>query len=55
MCPFSGVTSCGRVWRKGAQKRGLESRVQEPCESRGGRPGLSVLMSLRVSVEVKQH
>ena len=30
-------------------------RVQEPCESRGGRPGLSVLMSLSVSVDVKQH
>ena len=24
------------------------------CESRGGRPGLSVLMSLMVSVDVKQ-
>ena len=23
--PFSGVTSYGRVWRKGAGKRGLES------------------------------
>ena len=30
-------------------------RVQELCESRGGRPGLSVLMSLPVSVDVKQH
>ena len=30
-------------------------RVQELCESRGGRPGLSVLMSLTVSVDVKQH
>ena len=29
--------------------------VQELCESRGGRPGLSVLMSLKVSVDVKQH
>ena len=29
-------------------------RVQEPCESRGGRPGLPVLMSLMVSVDVKQ-
>ena len=29
--------------------------VQEVCESRGGRPGLSVLMSLMVSVDVKQH
>ena len=30
-------------------------RVQELCKSRGGRPGLSVLMSLTVSVDVKQH
>ena len=30
-------------------------RVQELCESRGGRPGLSVLMSLAVSEDVKQH
>ena len=30
-------------------------RVQELCESRGGRPGLPVLMSLTVSVDVKQH
>ena len=30
-------------------------RVQELCESRGGRPGLPVLMSLLVSVDVKQH
>ena len=28
--------------------------VQELCESRGGRPGLSVLMNLMVSVDVKQ-
>ena len=30
-------------------------RVQGLCESRGGRPGLSVLMSLMVSVDLKQH
>ena len=30
-------------------------RVQEPCESGGGRPGLSVLTSLMVSVDVKQY
>ena len=29
--------------------------VQELCESRGGRPGLSVLTSLPVSVDVKQY
>ena len=31
------------------------SRVQEVCESRDGRAGLSVLTSLMVSVDVKQH
>ena len=30
-------------------------RVQELCESRGGRPGVSFLTSLTVSVDVKQH
>ena len=30
-------------------------RVQELCGSRGGRPGLPVLMSLTVSADVKQH
>ena len=29
--------------------------VQVLCESRGGPPGLSVLTSLMVSVDVKQH
>ena len=33
----------------------IKLRVQELCESRGGRPVLSVLMSLTVSVDVKQH
>ena len=29
--------------------------VQELCESRGGRPGLSVLTSLLVTVDVKNY
>ena len=29
--------------------------VQELCESRGGRPGLSVLTSLLVSVDLKLY
>ena len=29
--------------------------VEELCESRGGRPGLSVLTGLLVSVDVKQY
>ena len=31
----------------------MQNVVQELCESRGGRPGLSVLTSLLVSVDVK--
>ena len=31
----------------------MKNIVQELCESRGGRPGLSVLTSLLVSVDVK--
>ena len=31
----------------------MRAIVQELCESRGGRPGLSVLTSLLVSVDVK--
>ena len=30
-------------------------RAHELCESRGGRPGLSVLTSLLVSVDVKNY
>ena len=30
-------------------------KVRELCESRGGRPGLSIIMSLTVSMDVKQH
>ena len=33
----------------------LTPRVQELSESRGGRPGLPVLKSRMVSVDVKQH
>ena len=32
-----------------------DSIVQELCESRGGRPELSVLTSLLVSVDVKNY
>ena len=35
------------------EKRNVSVIVQELCESRGGRPGLSVLTSLLVSVDVK--
>ena len=33
----------------------LGRRLQELCESRGGRPGLPSLIVLMVSVDVKQH
>ena len=36
-------------------ERDIRLIVQELCESRGGRPGLSVLTSLLVSVDVKQY
>ena len=39
----------------GKARHSVSIRVQELCESRGGRPGLSVLTSLTVSVDVKQH
>ena len=38
---------------KGAGSSAPVLIVQELCESRGGRPGLSVLTSLLVSVDVK--
>ena len=40
---------------KKKKKKKKESRAQEVCESRGGRPGLSLLTSLIVSVDVKQY
>ena len=64
-CPFSGVTDSGRVWRKvpegdarsvkSVSARSFLPIVQELCESRGGRPELSVLTSLLVSVDVKNY
>ena len=47
------------AWRrrviKGSGGEESRDRVQELCESRGGRPGLSVLMNLMLSVDVKQY
>ena len=39
----------------GKQKWTVCAIVQELCESRGGRPRLSVLTSLLVSVDVKNY
>ena len=51
------TTPCEGGQREGYIKdiltRGKYHIVQELCESRGGRPGLSVLTSLLVSVDVK--
>ena len=41
--------------KRGNSRPTTVSGTQERCESRGGRPGLPVLMSLMVSVDVKQH
>ena len=42
--------------KQNERTKGIGYIVQELCESRGGRPGLSVLTSLVVSVDaVKQH
>ena len=41
---------------KGEQTRKIENHiVQELCGSQGGRPGLSVLAGLLVSVDVKLY
>ena len=46
--------ACGGAYnyRHSPQGHGI---VQELCESRGGRPGLSVLTSILVSVDVKNY
>ena len=44
-----------RTDNKHIEQEDLEVIVQKLCESRGGRPGLSVLTSLLVSVDVKQY
>ena len=51
-------SDCGLVgrWKDLGEWPGSRTNiVQELCESRGGRPGLSVLTSLLVSVDVKNY
>ena len=53
---YSLVLNKARHADDGYKRMDLERHrriVQELCESRGGRPGLSVLTSLLVSVDVK--
>ena len=45
---------CVYLW-VGQSGGGGGGRVQELCESRGGRPGLPVPNKPTVSVDVKQH
>ena len=40
--------------KEGTERR-KNSRAQDPCESRGGRPALPVPNKPTVSVDVKQH
>ena len=47
------LLSCNDSVHKSQPLKRRSSIVQELCESRGGRPGLSVLTSLLVSVDVK--
>ena len=50
---FNEESEC--VENKNREHSFINFRVQELCESRGGCPGLSVLMSVMVSVDAKQH
>ena len=47
--------SCYSTGDKNKQINMCLDTVQELCESRGGRPGLSVLTSLLVSVDIKLY
>ena len=49
------VYECDECLRAGPKRARCVPIVQELCESRGGRPGLSVLTSLLVSVGVKLY
>ena len=51
--PNNPLPSLRSPMLKSKNKLANTSIVQELCESRGGRPGLSVLMSLLVSLDVK--
>ena len=51
----AGTGGAAKVIKGEFTKRVHTLRVQELCESRGGRPGLSVLMSVMVSVDVRQY
>ena len=52
--PESTITDCVSAIYC-VRPRPCHNIVQELCESRGGRPGLSVLTSLLVSLDVKLY
>ena len=51
----TNVATNKKSFKKKERKERKNGRVQELCESRGGRAGLSVLISLTISVDVKQR
>ena len=53
--PMSVINLMVYVDVKHNERRTVTVRVQELCESRGGRPGLSGLTSLLDYVDVKHH
>ena len=57
ICPWLGPSLISRTVSVDVKHHftWLGDIVQELCESRGGRPGLSVLTSLLVSVDVKLY
>ena len=50
-----GTVPVKRLCKYKCNRNRRETIVQELCESRGGRPGLSVLTSLPVSMDVKNY
>ena len=52
---MSDAHALARVVTERGTKQRKPDIVQELCESRGGRPGLSVLTNLLVSVDVKLY
>ena len=52
---FNTLDNCGHKTSTQSKRKRTGKKVQELCESGGGRPGLSVLTSLLVSVDVKHH
>ena len=53
---MSAVSVQGPIYKPPAKPlKKKKKKLQELCESRGGRPKLSVLASLLVSVDVKNY